>query len=151
MATLSIDAQEGTSLSHGHTDVTGNGPAELHVPDHGSCTAVNDVLARVGDKWTIRVIMELGAGPLRFNALRRRVDAISQRMLTRTLRMLERDGLVRRLVEPSVPPKVEYSLTPLGRSLQVPVTVIGQWAIDNRMQVARARADYDGREEDALD
>ncbi|WP_347304284.1 helix-turn-helix domain-containing protein [Croceibacterium sp. TMG7-5b_MA50] len=146
MATLSIDAQEGTSMSDGHTGVT---TPPLQVPDHGSCTAVNDVLARVGDKWTIRVIMALGAGPQRFNALRRQIDAISQRMLTRTLRVLERDGLVRRLVEPSVPPKVEYSLTPLGRSLQAPVTVIGQWAIDNRMQVARARADYDGREDDS--
>jgi len=143
MATLTTPAQEGTPLSEGHTDV----PALLHVPDHGSCTAVNDVLARVGDKWTIRVIMALGTGPLRFNALRREIDAISQRMLTRTLRVLERDGLVRRLVEPSVPPRVEYSLTPLGRSLQQPVSVIGQWAMDNRVQVARARADYDARDE----
>jgi DNA-binding HxlR family transcriptional regulator len=131
-------------MSEGHKDVPAEG---LHVPDHGACTAVNDVLARVGDKWTIRVIMALGAGPLRFNALKREIDAISQRMLTRTLRVLERDGLVRRLVEPSVPPRVEYSLTPLGRSLQEPVTVIGQWAMDKRIEVARARADYDSREE----
>ncbi|WP_121116691.1 winged helix-turn-helix transcriptional regulator [Croceibacterium ferulae] len=143
MATQTIIAQEGTFLSEGHTDV----PAPLQVPDHGACTAVNDVLARVGDKWTIRVIMALGTGPLRFNALKREIDAISQRMLTRTLRVLERDGLVRRLVEPSVPPRVEYSLTPLGRSLQEPVTVIGQWAMDKRGEVARARADYDARDE----
>ncbi|KHL26225.1 hypothetical protein PK98_07005 [Croceibacterium mercuriale] len=119
----------------------------MHIPDHGACTAVNDVLARVGDKWTIRVIMALGDGPRRFNALKREIDAISQRMLTRTLRVLERDGLVRRLVEPSVPPRVEYSLTPLGHSLQGPVTVIGQWAIDKRIEVARARAHYDARDE----
>ena len=143
MATLTTFAQEGTFLSEGHKDV----PAPLQVPDHGACTAVNDVLARVGDKWTIRVIMALGTGPLRFNALKREIDTISQRMLTRTLRVLERDGLVRRLVEPSVPPRVEYSLTPLGRSLQAPVTVIGQWAMDKRMEVARARADYDARDE----
>lgn len=143
MATQTTFAQEGTFLSEGHSDV----PAPLHVPDHGACTAVNDVLARVGDKWTIRVIMALGPAPLRFNALKREIDAISQRMLTRTLRVLERDGLVRRLVEPSVPPRVEYSLTPLGHSLQGPVTVIGQWAMDKRMEVARARAHYDARDE----
>lgn len=143
MATTTELAQEGTSLSGGHTDV----PAPFHVPDHGSCVAVNDILARVGDKWTIRVIMALGAGPLRFNALKREIDAISQRMLTRTLRVLERDGLVDRVVEPSVPPRVEYSLTPLGHSLQGPVTVIGRWAIDKRAQVAAARANYDARGE----
>jgi len=160
MDTVTALAQEGTFRSSGDTAVPAHSSApapariapsiddRLHVPDTGSCTAVNDLLSRVGDKWTIRVIGSLGDGPLRFNELRRTIDAISQRMLTRTLRVLERDGLVRRLVEPSVPPKVEYSLTPLGHSLQAPVRALGQWALDNRAAVARSRENYDALAQD---
>src|ERR1044071_6505334 len=97
--------QEGTSML----------PGNLHVPE--DCRAVSEVLARVGDKWTILVVGELGNGPRRFSEIRRALGSISQRMLTLTLRSLERDGLAKRTVFPTVPPKVEYALTPLGRSL----------------------------------
>ncbi|WPZ07908.1 winged helix-turn-helix transcriptional regulator [Pelagerythrobacter marinus] len=107
---------------------------------------MNDVLARVGDKWSMQVVMTLADGPVRFNALRRAIDGISQRMLTRTLRALERDGLVVRAVTPSVPPRVDYSLTELGRSLREPVRSLGAWAIAHRAAIEAARADFDRRE-----
>lgn len=133
--------QEGTFSSAGHTDVPQDGGLEDHSPIR--CRAVNDILARVGDKWTMQVVMSLSAGPVRFNALRRAIDGISQRMLTRTLRALERDGLVERAVTPSVPPRVDYSLTPLGRSLRDPVGVLGAWAMANKDEVDAARARFD--------
>ncbi|WP_374405912.1 winged helix-turn-helix transcriptional regulator [Pelagerythrobacter sp.] len=121
--------------------MTGVPAPEVHSPIQ--CKAVNDILARVGDKWTMQVVMTLSAGPVRFNALRRGIDGISQRMLTRTLRALERDGLVAREVTPSVPPRVDYSLTPLGRSLRDPVGVLGGWAMANREEIDEARARFD--------
>jgi DNA-binding HxlR family transcriptional regulator len=105
---------------------------------------VNDILARVGDKWSVRVVMGLADGSRRFNELRRDIPGISQRMLTRTLRGLERDGLVSRTVTPSVPPRVDYALTALGRSLCVPVAQLGNWAVANIGKVEAARAVYDG-------
>ena len=96
--------QEGTSML----------PSNLHVPE--DCRAVSEVLSRVGDKWTILVVGELGNGPKRFNEIRRALGSISQRMLTLTLRGLERDGLVTRTVFPTVPPRVDYELTKLGRA-----------------------------------
>src|SRR5215831_7080094 len=108
--------QEGTRLI----------PRNLHVAE--DCRAVSEVLARVGDKWTILVVSELGNRPKRFNEIRRALGSISQRMLTLTLRALERDGLVTRTVFPTIPPKVEYQLTKLGRSLLEPVNGIGLWA-----------------------
>lgn len=137
METMSTPTQEGTFVSDRHTDVT----AEDHSPVR--CQAVNDILARVGDKWSMQVVMSLSAGPLRFNELRRAIDGISQRMLTRTLRALERDGLVDREVTPSVPPRVDYSLTALGRSLREPVEALGVWAMDNRRHIDTARARFD--------
>src|SRR4029079_19313517 len=119
--------QEGTSLL----------PGNLHVPE--DCRAVSEVLARVGDKWTILVVGELGNGPRRFNEIRRALGSISQRMLTLTLRGLERDGLVTRTVFPTIPPKVEYELTRLGRSLLAPVSQIGLWARRNRAAIQEAR------------
>ncbi len=116
-------------------------PANLHVADE--CRAVSEVLARVGDKWTILVVNELGNGPRRFNEVRRALGSISQRMLTLTLRGLERDGLVTRTVFPTIPPKVEYALTPLGRSLLVPVSGIGLWARQNRDAIEAARKRFD--------
>jgi len=116
-------------------------PANLHVADE--CRAVSEVLARVGDKWTILVVNELGQGPHRFNEIRRALGSISQRMLTLTLRGLERDGLVTRTVFPTIPPKVEYALTPLGRSLLVPVSGIGLWARQNRTAIQEARQRFD--------
>ncbi len=88
---------------------------------HGSCLAVRDVLSRVGDKWSVLVVTLLCGGPRRFNELRRTIEGISQRMLTLTLRGLERDGLVTRTVYPTVPPRVDYELTTMGRTLLEPV------------------------------
>jgi DNA-binding HxlR family transcriptional regulator len=110
----------------------------------GDCRAVSDVLARVGDKWSVLVVTRLGPGPMRFNEMRRSIGGISQRMLTLTLRGLERDGLVTRTVLPTVPPRVDYDLTPLGRDLLIPVSALGDWAIRNQAKIARAREQFDG-------
>ncbi len=117
-------------------------PGTLHVPE--DCRAVSEVLSRVGDKWTVLVVSTLGDGPKRFNELRRALGSISQRMLTLTLRALERDGLVTRTVFPTVPPRVDYELTNLGRSLLEPVKALGSWALDNRPRIQDARARFDG-------
>ena len=110
------------------------------------CQSVSEVLARVGDKWTVLVVSLLGDGPRRFSELRRSVDGISQKMLTTTLRILERDGFCTRKVYPTVPPRVEYELTALGRDLLVPVKALGQWAIANRERVDAARRQFDAAE-----
>src|ERR1700741_1048609 len=120
---------------------TGVIPGNLHVAE--DCRAVSEVLARVGDKWTILVVGELGNGPRRFNEIRRALGSISQRMLTLTLRGLERDGLVTRTVFPTVPPRVDYELTKLGRSLLEPVSGIGLWARQNRESIQEARRRFD--------
>jgi len=142
METATAIAQEGTFGSDRNTDVT------LEVHSENQCVAVNDVLSRVGDKWSVRVVMCLADGSRRFNELRREIDSISQRMLTRTLRGLERDGLVSRTVTPTVPPRVDYALTPLGKSLCDPVARLGTWAIDNIGAVETARIRYDARQDD---
>ncbi|WP_428027612.1 winged helix-turn-helix transcriptional regulator [Altererythrobacter sp.] len=141
MDTVSIKAQEGTSLSDRNTRVT------MHVPDQPSCRAVNDVLSRIGDKWSVRVVMSLARSTKRFNELRREIDSISQRMLTRTLRGLERDGLVSRKVTPTVPPRVDYALTELGDSLTGPIAALGNWAMENIYAIEVARADFDEAQE----
>jgi DNA-binding HxlR family transcriptional regulator len=117
-------------------------PSDIHLPS--DCRAVGDVLARVGDKWSVLVVSRLGEGPLRFNELRRSIGGISQRMLTLTLRGLERDGLITRTVFPTIPPRVDYALTPLGRDLLTPVSALGAWAIRNQPKIARAREQFDG-------
>lgn len=117
-------------------------PSDIHLP--GDCRAVSDVLARVGDKWSVLVVSRLGAGPMRFNELRRSIGGISQRMLTLTLRGLERDGLLTRTAFPTIPPRVDYALTPLGRDLLNPVSALGAWAIRNQPKIARAREQFDG-------
>jgi DNA-binding HxlR family transcriptional regulator len=104
---------------------------------------VREVLNRVGDKWSVLVVSMLGDGPKRFGELRRATEGISQRMLTLTLRGLERDGLVTRTVEATIPPKVEYELTELGRTLLVPVNALAQWAIEHRMRIHEAQQLYD--------
>ncbi|MEH6663923.1 MAG: helix-turn-helix domain-containing protein [Brevundimonas sp.] len=104
------------------------------------------ILARVGDKWSVLIVMVLADGPKRFSDLRRSIDGISQRMLTLTLRGLERDGLVSRTVLPTKPPRVDYELTPLGHSLREPVAALGQWAIANRQGVDAARRRFDAME-----
>ena len=116
-------------------------PRHKHLP--ADCRAVSDVLARVGDKWSVLVVTRLGGGPLRFNELRRSIGGISQRMLTLTLRGLERDGLITRTVFPTVPPRVEYALTALGRDLLQPVSALGDWALRNQGKIARARDQFD--------
>ena len=119
----------------------------------GACPMTREVLTRVGDKWSVLLIVLLGDGSRRFNELRRTVDGISQRMLTLTLRGLERDGLVRRTVFSTVPPRVEYALSPLGKTLLKTVTALATWANDNRGHIERARAEFDRRElaaEDSL-
>ena len=108
----------------------------------GRCP-VRDVLDRVGDTWSLLVIINLQAKPTRFNALKRSIEGISQRMLTVTLRSLERDGLVRRTVRPTTPPEVEYALTDLGQSIAVPIGALGVWAAANRDSLAQARASFD--------
>src|SRR5436853_5562216 len=119
-------------------------PGNLHVPE--DCRAVSEVLSRVGDKWTILVVGELGPGRKRFNELRRALGSISQRMLTLTLRGLERDGLVTRTAFPTIPPRVEYELTRLGHSLLEPVSGLGLWARQNRPAIQEARRRFDAAE-----
>ena len=111
-------------------------PSHMNLP--ADCRAISDVLARIGDKWSVLVVSRLGAGPLRFNELRRQIGGISQRMLTLTLRGLERDGLITRTVFPTIPPRVDYALTALGRDLLDPVSALGAWAIRNQEKIARA-------------
>jgi DNA-binding HxlR family transcriptional regulator len=108
-----------------------------------SCLKVTQVLSRIGDKWTVLVIIMLRERPYRFNELKRGIDGISQRMLTLTLRNMERDGLVTRTVTPSIPPRVDYELTEIGHSLAGPVKVLGEWAFRNLKQIAIAQAAFD--------
>jgi DNA-binding HxlR family transcriptional regulator len=117
-------------------------PTHLHLSE--DCRAVSAVLQRVGDKWTILVVQRLGAGPRRFNELRNEVGGISQKMLTTTLRGLERDGFVTRTVFPTIPPRVDYELTDLGRELLVPVHALGEWARSNIGRIYAAREKFDG-------
>ena len=115
------------------------------VDDPGECTMVSETLARIGDKWTVLVVELLceGRGPVRFNEIRRAVHGISQRMLTLTLRSLERDGLVTRTVHPTVPPRVDYELTKLGRSLRVPLVAVAEWVRTNGASIHAARQVFD--------
>ncbi len=121
----------------------GNGKLTSHFD--ADCTATREILNRVGDKWSVLVVVLVGEGAKRFNELKRAIEGISQRMLTATLRGLERDGLVKRTVYPTNPPRVEYALTKLGRSLLQPVTVLAIWAQGHRAEVQRAREAFDGR------
>jgi len=110
--------------------------------ENGSCP-MREVLDRIGDTWSLLVIISLQERPVRFNALRRAIEGISQRMLTVTLRSLERDGLVSRTVRPTTPPEVEYALTGLGRSIAVPISALGVWAAQNRDRLRAAREAFD--------
>jgi DNA-binding HxlR family transcriptional regulator len=112
-----------------------------------NCTAMSDVLNRIGDKWSVMVVGMLGrSGTLRFNELKRLINGVSQRMLTLTLRNLERDGLVTRTIYPEVPPRVEYGLTELGKTLQGPISELWNWSAENHSAIIDARAIYDARE-----
>ncbi len=127
--------QEGTSMSPRNT--------KLHSRE--SCPAVRDVLNRVGDKWSVQIVALLGDGTMRFSELRRSIEGISQRMLTLTLRGLERDGLIERTVFPEIPPRVEYELTRLGKTLLEPIQGLAEWADRYRTSIQDARIQYDGR------
>jgi len=136
--------------NQGHTDVTDR--AVMDTPDRrgaGACLKVTQVLSRIGDKWTVLIIILLRERGYRFNELKRGINGISQRMLTLTLRNMERDGLVTRTVTPSIPPRVDYELTDIGRSLAGPVKILGEWAFENLRSIAIAQALYDTKEDDA--
>lgn len=136
-------------MSAGHTDVTVPS-AELDpcgLPHHPDC-GIRDVLDRVGDKWSVLVVVELASGTRRFRELQRAVHGISQRMLTLTVRRLERDGLVTRTVYPTVPAQVDYRLTPTGASLTHLVKALADWSLAHREGIAASRANYDMQQAD---
>ena len=114
-----------------------------HVHRSEDCRAISDILQRVGDKWTVLVVGMLSDGPMRFNELRKAIGGISQKMLTTTLRGLERDGFVTRTLYPTIPPRVDYELTELGHQLQEPVNALADWARKNTLRINQARARYD--------
>ncbi len=114
-------------------------------PTDSGCLAAREVLKLVGDKWSVLVVGLLGEGSQRFSELRRSIEGISQRMLTLTLRGLERDGLVTRTVFPTIPPRVDYALTPLGRTLLEPVRALAAWAEAHREEMQAARERFDGK------
>ncbi|HCO55564.1 MAG TPA: transcriptional regulator [Pelagibacterium sp.] len=119
-------------------------------PDEATvCTAMGDILNRIGDKWSVMVVGRLKGGTMRFSELRRAIDGVSQRMLTLTLRNLERDGLVTRTVYAEIPPRVEYTLTEMGRTLTGPIGALWDWAAEHQDQVARARIHYDRAQDGA--
>ena len=118
-------------------------PGHLHGTD---CRPVAEILARIGEKWSVMLVMQLYGGTKRFSELRRTLPGISQKMLTTSLRGLERDGFVTRTVYPTIPPKVEYQLTDLGRELADPVRALGLWAMQNRDRVLEARDRFDNGE-----
>ena len=112
-------------------------------PTNPVSRTISTLLSRIGDKWTVLVVQTLGEGPKRFNELRREIPSVSQRMLTLTLRNLERDGLVSRTVTPTIPPRVDYELTDLGRSLQGPISALAGWALDHVEAIHAAQARFD--------
>ena len=118
-------------------------------PTSPVCRTISTLLSRIGDKWTVLVVQTLGEGPKRFNELRREIPSVSQRMLTLTLRILERDGLVNRTVTPTIPPRVDYELTELGKSLQKPICGLATWATANVEAIHSAQARYDAEQDEA--
>ncbi|MDB5623337.1 MAG: helix-turn-helix transcriptional regulator [Devosia sp.] len=115
--------------------------------DRSNCTAMSDVLNRIGDKWSVMVVGILARhDTIRFNELKRSINGVSQRMLTLTLRNLERDGLVTRTIYPEVPPRVEYGLTQLGKTLTNPIQALWNWSAEHHGAIIDARAIYDQRE-----
>ena len=136
---LESRTQGGLSHAELFSQIEKNGIASVA----SACRPVTDILSRVGDKWSVMIVMLLGPGPRRFNEIRRAINGISQRMLTLTLRGLERDGLVTRTVFPTIPPRVDYELTPMGQSLRCPIDALGEWAFAHRDEVDAARARFD--------
>lgn len=115
-------------------------------PAAADCRGVSEILSRIGDKWTIQVVVQLRSGSRRFNGIKRQVNGISQQMLTRTLKTLERDGMVERTVHHTTPPQVEYSLTPLGHSLSETARQLADWAAAHRRKIEDNRLQYDARQ-----
>jgi DNA-binding HxlR family transcriptional regulator len=128
--------QEGTPMS----------PRNIKAHRKETCPAVREVLNRVGDKWSVQIVALLGDGPMRFSELRRSIEGISQRMLTLTVRGLERDGLITRTVFPEIPPRVEYELTRLGQTLLDPISALADWAEQYRTAIQEARVSFDDRQ-----
>ncbi|OCZ53348.1 winged helix-turn-helix transcriptional regulator [Acinetobacter seifertii] len=120
-----------------------NFPDEMPDPNINGCRATREILDRIGDKWSLYIIASLAKGTMRFNELRRGIDGISQRMLTLTLRGLERDGLVSRTMYPTIPPRVDYELTELGQTLLVPVMALVSWADNNQLAIKEAHQRFD--------
>ena len=118
---------------------------DVHSP---ACRTISGLLQRVGDKWSVLVVRTLADGSRRFTELRRQIPSVSQRMLTLTLRNLERDGLVKRTVTPTIPPRVDYELTELGHSLKVPINALSQWALDNVGAINAAQSRFDAEHEE---
>lgn len=118
-------------------------PRNNSLQEPAKCLAVREVLNRIGDKWSVQIVGGLGEGAMRFSELRRSIDGISQRMLTLTLRGLERDGLIDRTVFPEIPPRVEYALTRLGKTLLEPIQQLAEWAADNRVAIQSSRDRFD--------
>jgi DNA-binding HxlR family transcriptional regulator len=149
--------EDGTSESPRHTDVTvADQPGEVDIRKCSNAAPedhckVREILDRVADKWSLLVISLLADRGRRFTELRHEIDGISQRMLTLTLRRLERDGLVLRTVHPVVPPRVDYELTPLGATLIDPIEALVQWVADHASEIAAARADYEARGNEQTD
>ena len=126
-----MQAQEGTLAKRDFCDET------------GTCHKISDMLSRIGDKWTVLIVSYLGERQMRFSELRNTIGNISQKMLTATLRKLERDGFVTRTVTPSRPPRVDYALTELGRDLLVPVQALADWSVKNADRIEQARARFE--------
>jgi DNA-binding HxlR family transcriptional regulator len=140
--------QDSTFLLRGNTQgtkVARSSPTEPEQSLAQACPRVSGLLSRIGDKWTVLVVMLLREGPRRFSELKREIGGISQRMLTSTLRGLERDGLVTRTVYPTTPPRVDYALTRLGHSLREPVEALGEWALAHLDVIEDARREFDDR------
>ena len=134
-------SQERRFVRPGHIEMT----ALMHHPLHDDCSKVSQILARIGEKWSMLVVMLLRDGPRRFNDIKRNMGGISQQMLTRALRGLERDGMVTRTIFPTSPPQVEYRLTELGRSMSEPVLAFGRWVQEHLAEIDAARHRFDQR------
>lgn len=128
-------------MSVGHTEVT-TVPVVSCGDEHEDC-GIREVLDRIGDKWSVLVVVELAQGIRRFRQLQRALPGISQRMLTLTVRRLERDGLITRTVHPTVPPQVDYELTTVGHSLTYLLRALVDWSAEHRDAMARARQEWD--------
>jgi DNA-binding HxlR family transcriptional regulator len=136
-----MEVTKAAAKSHGAPDER---PSTAHAVS-AQCGRVGEVLSRIGDKWSVLVVMLLRHGPRRFSELKREIGGVSQRMLTLTLRGLERDGLVTRSVYATTPPRVDYELTPLGHSLREPVEALGDWAFAHMDVIDKSRREFDLR------